>query len=370
MSKKILYFVTEDRSLLSHRLPLAKAARAAGYEVVVACRVRYDKAQLEKAGLRVIPLKQLKRGGTNPFQELAALREIIKVYKSERPDIVHQVTMKPVLYGSMAARIARVPRVVNALGGLGFLYMSQSFKARALRTLISPFVKFLLNRKGTKLILQNPDDQSTLGRLVRPETVELIRGAGVDITHFSQTPEPKTSPIRVAVVSRMLKDKGIGEVVEASRLLKGRGVDIQFCLYGDPDPENPTSCTEAELQAWVSEGLITYHGPIDDAKEAYKDCHIATLPSYREGMPKSLLEAAAMGRPIVTTDVPGCRDVVQDGVNGFLVPAKNAEALAAALEKLVSDAGLRKMFGAQGRKLCETNFAEEIILKQTLALYQ
>lgn len=367
---KILYLVGEDWSFLSHRLPVARAARDAGFEVVVATRVRGHARDIEREGFRLIPLK-LARGGRNPLRDLYTVAELIRLYRRERPDIVHHVALKPVLYGSLAAACARVRHVVNALTGLGYVFLSTELRARALRAVLTPLLRVLLNRPGNRLLLQNSDDARllTAERIADAANISIIRGSGVDIEAFQPGPELPGDPVAV-LASRMLWDKGVGELVEAARILKERGVRLRILLLGDPDPENPASIPRDRLESWDREGVVTWRGRVSGMPHILRNCHIAVLPSYREGLPKGLLEAAAAGLPIVATDVPGCREIARDGDNAILVPVKNAAALASALERLAGDPELRRKMGWRGRKLAEQEFAERIVVGQTLDLYR
>ncbi|MEX0696795.1 MAG: glycosyltransferase family 4 protein, partial [Dongiaceae bacterium] len=367
---KILFLVTEDWYFCSHRLGLARAARDAGAEVAVATRVRDHGRVITDQGFRLLPLT-LRRGGRNPLAELPALAEIVRIYRRERPDLVHHVAMKPVLYGSLAAALARVPVVVNALTGLGALFIGGSATARLLGPVVRAALQPLLDRANSHLILQNDDDRALLERhgLIRHERVHLIRGSGVDVGRFRPAPEPDGPPV-AALVARMLWDKGVGEFVAAARLLKRRGVAARLVLAGPPDPENPAAIPEAVLRAWQAEGAVEWRGAVADIAGLWAEASIAVLPSYREGLPKALLEAAACGRPLVAADVPGCREIVRPGATGVLVPPRDAGALADAIELLADDAALRARLGRQARALAEAEFAEEIVVRRTLDLYR
>ena len=367
---KLLFLVTEDWYFCSHRLPLARAAKAAGYEVVVATRIGRHADAISGEGFKLIPIG-LRRRSHNPLRELAAILEIAGIYRRERPDLVHHVALKPVLYGSLAARLARVPAVVNALAGLGFVFASASLRARLLRPWVVGALRLLLDADGARLIVQNPDDRRMLvdHGVVAAARVRLIRGSGVDIRRFAPTPEPVGTPL-VMLPGRLLWDKGVGEFVAAARLLKERGVAARFVLVGDGDPENPAAIPDEVLQAWRQDGVVECWGRREDMPEVLGSSHIVCLPSYREGLPKALLEAAACGRPIVATDVPGCREIVIDGSNGLLVPPRDAPALAAAIVRLLAQAKLRAEMGRRGRELVELEFSEEIVVAQTLAVYR
>ncbi|HSS63985.1 MAG TPA: glycosyltransferase family 4 protein, partial [Gammaproteobacteria bacterium] len=302
---KLLYLVTEDWYFCSHRLPIARAARDAGFEVLVATRVDRHADAIRSEGFQLFPLK-LRRRGMHPWRELAALIEIVKLYRRVRPEIVHHVAMKPVIYGSIAARFSGVSTVVNALAGLGYVFASSSLRARLLRPFVRLALRGLISGRGRHAVVQNPDDRHLMQGIGIPERqLSIIRGSGVDVTAFRPGPEPE-GKIVVTMVSRMLWDKGVGELVEAARRLECSGKDIRVQLVGPPDHENPAAIPEWTLREWEQEGIVQWLGQRDDIAELWTASHIAVLPSYREGLPKSLLEAAACGRPMVATDVAGC----------------------------------------------------------------
>ncbi|MBN4079183.1 glycosyltransferase family 4 protein [Beggiatoa alba] len=369
---KLLYFVTEDWYFCSHRLPIARAARDAGCEVVVATHVDAHGGTITREGFRLIPL-QMRRRSKNPLRELAAVLEIISIYRRERPDLVHHVALKPVLYGALAARFTGVSAVVNALAGLGYVFSSSQSRARILKRFVRAAFRALLNRQNSVVLLQNPDDQRMLieSKTILPERTALIRGSGVNIQRFRPSPELDDGSVMVTLVARMLRDKGILEFVEASRFLRQQGVQFRAVLVGTPDPDNPTSISVSQLEAWQAEGLIEWWGKNNDIPSVWVQSHIAVLPSaYGEGVPMSLIEAAACGRPIITTDMPGCREIVQHEKNGLLVPIKDSKALADAICRLIENPGLRRQMGQEGRKLVEKEFSEAVVVEQTLKLYQ
>ncbi len=367
---RLLYLVTEDWYFCSHRLPVARAARDAGAEVVVATRVTAHGPAIEAEGFRLVPLSW-RRGSHGPLAELAAVREITGVYRRERPDLVHHVALKPVIHGAIAAWRAGVPHVVNALTGLGALFIGSSARTRILGATARAALKPLLNRAGSRVILQNDDDRRLLEArgLLRHDRVSLIRGSGVDTARFQPTPEPDGPPVAV-LVARMLRDKGVVEFVAAAHLLKQRGVEVRMQLAGPTDPDNPAAIDEATLRAWQAEGDIEWLGPVADMPALWARSHIAVLPSYREGLPKALLEAAASGRALVATDVPGCREIVRHEETGLLVPARDPAALADAIQRLANDGTLRRRLGANARAVAESEFAEAIVVRETTALYR
>lgn len=367
MPGTLLYFVTEDWAFWLHRVALARAARDAGWRVVVACNCNGHRARIEAEGFTVEPLP-LRRRSLNPLRELATLFAIVRLYRRVRPDVVHQIALKPVVYGSLAAWIAGVPAVLNMLAGMGYVFISDAPKARLLRPIVKMAFRRLFSWPNTRLVVQNEDDRAAFAKVVGPDRLHLIRGSGVDTNVFVPSPEPDSVPV-AALIGRMLWDKGVGEAVEAARILKRRGVALRLVLVGPPDPDNPRSIPEARLRAWHDEGVIEWWGATEDIVSVWRQAAIAVLPSYREGLPKALLEAAAAGRPMVAADVPGCREIVHHEVNGLLVPVREAEPLADALQRLVEDAGLRTRLGTEGRRLVEAELSDDAVIRQFLTLY-
>jgi len=367
---RLLFLVSEDWYFISHRLHLAKAAQAAGFDVAIATRIGLHGDLLKATGLHVFPLN-LQRRSRNTMRELMAVREIIGIYRSFNPQIVHHVALKPAIYGSVAARIAGVPIVINALAGLGYVFSSRDFYARLLQPVVLAIFRSLFRGKHLKVIFQNADDREFMVRLgvVRDEQALLIRGVGVDIKMFF--PEmPEAGKAQVVFPARMLFDKGLREFVAAARLLQSEGSDARFILVGEPDEDNPASANTRTLNQWVAEGAVEWWGRRDDMPLVLRQATLVCLPSYREGLPKALLEAASSGKPIVATDVPGCREIVLPGVNGLLVPPRDSRALAIAIDRLLRDSEMRERFGRNGRQLVEEQFSDETIAAQTLRLYQ
>ncbi len=365
--RKLLFLVTEDYYFVSHRLALATAAKAAGYDVCVATRVRECGDTIREAGIRVIPFENV-RSGLNPLIELATLWRLVRVYRLERPDILHHVAMKPVLYGTVAGRLAGRPAIINAVAGMGWLFTSKTGLARWLVPAVRRGLRHVL--ANGIAIVQNPDDLRLVAQLGVPkEGIRLVPGSGVDLRRFS--PQPPPAGVAVVILpARLLWDKGVGEFATAARMLRNRGIAARFLLAGEPDPLNPASIPLSTVAGWVEEGILEHLGWVPDMAQLLGRCHIVCLPSFREGLPKALIEAAAAGRPIVTTDVPGCREVVSDGDNGCLVPARNAEALADALARLIGDPEMQRRMGARSRIRAEQRFGLEAVVAQTLALYR
>lgn len=370
MKKRLLFVVNDAAFFLSHRLPIALGAQCSGYEVCVASMPGPAVTEIKKHGFSHVELP-LTRSGKNPFSELFVLFSIYRLFLSWRPDLVHLVTIKPVIYGNIAARLAGVRGVVAAVSGLGFVFMASGLKASLFRTGVKWLYRFAFGKKNLRVIFQNPDDRDVLLAMaaLEPRKVEMIRGAGVDLTHYSVLPEPEGKAV-VSLAARLLVDKGIGEFIEAARLLKRRGVEAKFNLIGDTDPGNPSSLTSNDLDALRAEGLVELLGFRKDVAQLFANSHIVVLPSYREGLPKVLVEAAACGRAVVTTDVPGCRDAIEPDVTGLLVPVRDPFALADAIQRLIDDPKLRQQMGREGRELAEREFAIERVVRRHLDIYQ
>jgi len=366
--RTILYLVTEDWYFWSHRLPIARAARDEGARVVVAARMAGHRDRIAAEGFVPVPIP-FDRSGTNPVRDIGTMYAIWRAMRAHRPDLVHNVAVKPVVYGSFCARAAGVPAIVNAMAGLGYLYSSDSMKARLLRAMFAMALRRAAASPGARTIVQNGDDRAELARLGAPEgQIVLIAGSGVDPAAFAPSAEPEGVPVAVCV-SRMLYDKGIAELVEAARILKKRGVVLRVRLVGGTDA-NPASISQEKLDEWAREGVVEVVGPSREIAREYREGHIAVLPSYREGLPKSLLEGASCGRPLVATDVPGCREICRDGVTGLLVPPKDPVVLADTLQRLAEDPALRAHLGANARAAVEAEFSEAIVVERTLAVYR
>jgi glycosyltransferase involved in cell wall biosynthesis len=365
--KKLLFLVTEDWYFVAHRLALAIAAREAGYAVSVATRVRKHGDIIRAAGLKLIPFEN-SRSSLNPFGEFWTLVRLTRLWLREKPDVAHHVAMKPVLYGSIAARIARTPRVINALAGMGWLFTSGTGRARWLKPVVRRALRLLL--KSGPVLVENPDDAKLLVHMGVPEgLIRRIAGSGVDLQRFSPQPEPGGVPV-VLLCARLLWHKGVGEFVAAARLLKERGIAARFVLAGEPDQANPSAIPQDQIGQWVEEGVVEYVGWVDDMPQLLAGSCVVCLPSYYgEGIPMALIEAAASGRPIVTTDMPGCREAVHSGDNGLLVPPRNPGALADELARLIADPVLRRKMGARGRIRAEREFGADGVIRQILALY-
>lgn len=352
-------------------MALARAMVCRGYEVHVAASQSSDKARrlIESAGLTFHPI-QLDRSGLGPFGEIQTAVALIKLYREIRPQIVHHVTIKPVLYGGILARFARVPRIVAAIPGLGFSFGRPGLRGSLSRRMLLLLYRLAFGTPVCRVIFQNVEHRNMFvyAGILEGSRALVIRGAGVDTNEFRPSPEP-SGPVKVVLAARMLREKGVEEFRLAAAALKGQGSNAIFSLVGDVDEHNPGSLDRATLQSWHDSGVIEWRGFSDRMADVLANCHIVCLPSYAEGLPKVLLEAAAAGRPIVTTDIPGCRDIGRHGENAYVVPVKDSAALAAALERLIADRELRRRFGMKGRELVEREFSIETVISQTAALY-
>ena len=376
---KIVLFANTDWYLYNFRRSLALALREAGHELLLLSPPGEYGARLRALGLRWEPVP-MDRRSLNPLREAAVLVHLWRLFRRERPDLVHGFTIKCAVYGSLAARAAAVPARVNAVTGMGYVFTSTDAKARALRPLVRLLMRAALDGRDARLILQNPDDVAVFeqARLVAPGHIRLIPGSGVDCVRFApgesvgrgHAPDADTPPFRVLLAARLLWDKGLAEFVDAARRLHGEGRAIDFLLAGDPDPGNPAAVPEATVHGWVAEGLLQWLGHVDDMPALFASVDVVVLPSYREGLPKGLIEAGACALPLVTTDVPGCREVVTDGVDGLLVPVRDADALATAIARLHDDPALASRLGAAARARALAEFDEQIVIARTLAVYR
>jgi glycosyltransferase involved in cell wall biosynthesis len=371
MKPRILLVANVEWYFALHRMPLARALRAAGCEVTVAAGIeRNDHRIIEAEGFRFLPLS-LERRSTAPHRQLAAIWELFLLYRRERPALVHHFTIKPVIYGSLSARWARVPAVVNSIPGLGYMFLGTGLGGRFRQSLAAAAYRCALAGDTTHVIFENPEDRSRFvgQRIVPPERTTLIRGVGVNINDFAPAPEPRGVPV-LLLASRLLWDKGIGELVEAGAILKQEGLSCRVVLAGIPDAGNPNSVPQEQLECWHARGDIEWWGLRKDMPEVLRQATIVVLPTtYPEGIPRILIEAASAGRPIVATDAPGCREIVRQGENGLLVPVRDARAVAQAIASLLRDPELRARMGTRGREIALTGFSEEQVVRETLAVY-
>jgi glycosyltransferase involved in cell wall biosynthesis len=367
---KILFLVTEDWYFWSHRLRLAQAARSAGAEILIMTHVGQLRAAMEEAGFQVVPWN-ISRHSLNPLRELDALFQVVRVYRRERPDLLHHVALKPIFFGGVAARLCGGIASVNAIAGLGHVFTSSLWSMHLLRTVLSKLLRVALKGTNAKSVFENEDNRSLLVQkgIVSMDQSVVIRGTGVNTEEFSPRPEPTGIPV-VMLASRMLWEKGVGEFVTAARMLRGQGLLARFVLVGRPDPENPSSIPDGQLGRWQDSGLVEYWGHRDGMAAVLAQSNVVCLPSYLEGLPRVLIEAAACGRAIVTTDVPGCREVVRHNDNGLLVPPRDSDALASALANLIRNPHLRSTMGARGRHVVVREFSEEVVFPQFMAIYR
>jgi len=366
---KILFVVNEDWAFNSHFLDRALAAKENGFVVGLATRCTQDTKALEASGISVFPINMSRRG-LNPLREMVVVLKLAMIYRQFRPNILHHVALKPIVVGTIASHVLRNVQVVNAPIGMGYIYSSTDKKAQVIRPIFTFILKIMLGARGSHVIIENSDDFKYLveNGFVKSTNISLICGAGVDLKIFCQVPEP-VDGIVITLIARMLRDKGIEEFVESASLLKKKFPDAVFRLVGDVDNGNPSSLSPGRIHEWQAGGSIEWLGRRDDIPRIIGQSNIVCLPSYREGLPKTLIEAAAVGRAIVATDVHGCREVVKHGVNGLLVPPRDPIALAEALELLILNPELRTRMGDESRKRAEAEFGSDLINKQTLQVY-
>ena len=367
---RILFVFTEDWAFLSLFLDRAVAAKDAGYEVGVVVHCNKYEQTIKDYGLQVFP-HNISRSGTNPLREISSILQMVKTFRSFKPTIIHLAALKPILIGSLASLFFPKSKIVNAPVGMGYIFSSSDRKARLLRPILRLVLRFVLGRKRTLTIIENSDDLQTLvdGKFVKKSQIILIRGTGVKLQDFITTPEP-AGPKVVLLIARMLRDKGVLEFVESARIVKRSHPDVNFWLVGNTDSGNPTSLTGDQIRTWESEGLVSWFGYREDVPQLLQQCHIVCLPSYREGFGKVLIEAGAAQRAVVTTNVPGCRESIENGRNGLLVEPRDPAALATALISLLDNDEMRTAMATEGRHRVETQFSSEIINAQTLAVYE
>lgn len=370
MSRTLMFVVNVDWFFLSHRLPIALEALRQGYQVHIATGLTDKQGELERHGLVVHPLA-LDRSSAGLGSAWRTMLQLRQIFKAVQPDLVHLVTIKPVLLGGLVARLAGVPAVVAAVSGLGFVFMARGTKAAVRRWLVGALYRVALGHRNVKVIFQNADDLRRLAKVAHlpAAKVAMIRGSGVDLARYAYVPLPGGVPV-VVLAARLLADKGVLEFVQAARLLRQRGCNARFVLVGTVDTANPTSFTDADVSAWVHDGVVEWWGHRADMPQILAAAQLVVLPSYREGLPKVLIEAAACGRAVVTTDVPGCRDAIDPGVTGVLVPVRNAVALADAMAALINDPLRCKVMGDAGRALAEKAFDVRQVVAAHLQIYQ
>lgn len=367
---KIVYIVNVDWFFISHRLPIALEAIDQGHEVYLFAKDTGKMEYLRSLGISIFPIN-LERGSINPFQSLKLLSDLKEQIAKIKPDVVHLVTIKPVLIGGLAAILAKVPAIVYAISGLGFIFTNTMLKAKILRLGIIPLYRLALSAKNKTVIVQNLDDLRILRQYVAiPESqTVLIPGSGVNLEQFNIQLLPLENKT-VLMACRLLADKGVYEFHKSALLLRAKYPDVRFVLVGGIDPDNPTSLTKKELNEWLEKGDLEWWGYQSNMSEVLSQATIVVLPSYREGMPKVLLEAQALGRPIVTTDVPGCREAIENGKTGFLVKVKNSQSLADAIEKLINNDELCLEFSHNARVLAEQKFDIKQVVNTHIHIYE
>jgi glycosyltransferase involved in cell wall biosynthesis len=369
--KTLIFIVTEDWFFASHFLPMLRAAREAGFAPAVICRVDRHRAAIEAEGARVIPL-DADRGRREIGAALATIRQLTRILRAERPEIVHLIALWPIALGGLAAKLAGVKRRVYAVTGLGFLGAASTLAARAARLATRLLLRGPLDGRSVRFLLENPDDAKLLGfDPAAARRLVIVGGAGVDPDVYAPGPLPQAPPLRIAVIARMLWSKGIDVAVEAAKLARARGAAIELSLYGEPDPTNPKTIPRETLEAWSREPGIAWRGRTNDAAAVWREQHVCCLPSRGgEGLPRTLLEGASCGRAVLTSDVPGCRALVRDGVEGLLVPPGNAPALAAAMVRLARDPALSARLGEAARQRVLSGFTERHVTDTVAAMYR
>lgn len=367
----LVFVISEDWAFWTHRLNLAKAAIADGFNVTLVTRCDNHVDRIKAEGISVVPFKCGRRL-TNPISLYWAIQELSSIFRHLRPDIVHNVTIKNVIIGSVAARLAGVKNVVNAVAGFGYLSNASGWKNRTMQAAVRFSLRIATARMNMPIIVQNVDDRQKLidWNVATPPNVVLMRGAGIDVMQYKPSPPPVGIPV-VLMACRMIWSKGVREFVEAAKLVKSRGIMASFVLAGRVDTDNPAHVPEQMLRLWHEQGDVEWLEHCEEMPRVYASSSIVCLPTfYGEGLPKVLLEAAACGKPLITTDTPGCRDICRDGVNGRLVPPRDVKALADAICELVLDSDFRHVLGCHGRAIVEAEFTAESIAAQTVALYR
>jgi glycosyltransferase involved in cell wall biosynthesis len=365
---RLLYVVSEDWYFLSHRLPMARAARAAGFEVHVATNVQTGAAAIAREQFILHPVP-FARGSYSPNAALRTAMALRRVHARVKPSLVHHISPQPIVLGLLSV-IDRQVRAVNSMTGLGYTFISKRRSAAVVRPFVATLLRALINRDGLINVVQNDDDRGRLVSIgVAPHRIAIIRGSGVDVKRLRPLPEPEGPPT-VGFVGRLLDDKCIRTLIVAHRLLRIRDPKLRLLIAGMPDPANPASLTGEEAAAWSKQAGITWLGHVDDVTQVWRQAHIAVLPSRREGLPLSLLEAAACGRAMVASDVAGCREIVVAQESGLLVPVDNAPALADAIWRLWTEPELRRKYGLRARELAVEYFSADAIGEQMAALYR
>lgn len=364
---RLLYLVTEDWYFVTHRMPMARAARDAGYEIHVATRIGEFAKTIAAEGFRVHAL-DLYRGSINPFRFFSAIASVRRLYRQLSPTLVHHIALQPSVVGAIAARGLPLAQL-NSIFGFGSSFTSNGLKARMARLFLRPLLPRLFNVGRSMTMVVNPDHRALLIKFgVVPDRIAVIPGSGVDLARFTLLPE-LTGPIAAGYAGRMLNDKGVRTLVEAQQRLVQSGKPIQLLLAGTPDPANPNSISQSELEEWSRRPGVVWLGHVSDIREVWAKAHVAVLASHGEGLPMSLVEAAACGRALVATDVSGCREIARDGINAILIPVDDVSALANALSRLTDDPELRQRMAAAGRRIVEAEYSSDLVADKIVALY-
>jgi glycosyltransferase involved in cell wall biosynthesis len=372
---KFVFFANTDWYLYNFRLSTALRLRSEGHEVVMVSPPGNFGARFAAHGFRWVPLSSMDRASLNPLREMVTLYQLARVLRRERPDLLHSFTLKCAIYGALAARAAHVPAVVNAVAGMGYVFTSNAIKARVLRPWVRVLLRAALSGSRSLLVLQNPDDAAAFraNGLTAPHKIRVIRSSGVNTTRFHPALHMAGSHerLRVLLAARLLWEKGVQEFADAAAIVRAWGRDVEFLLAGTPDAGNPHSVPQQQVQQWADAGVIRWLGHVDDMPALLHTVHVMALPSYyREGVPKCLIEAAACGLAIITTDLPGCREVVtQDGVDGLQVEARNAHALAEHIVRLDDDRELLAKLGRRAREKAVAEFDERDVIQKTVDVY-
>lgn len=372
---KFMFFANTDWYLYNFRMSTAMHLKAQGAEVVMLSPPGPFGARFADKGIRWVTLPAMDRASLNPMREALTLRQVVRVLSEERPDLLHNFTVKCAVYGALAARMAGVPAVVNAVAGLGYVFTSDAMMAKTLRPVVKVLMRGTLGRENSRLVLQNPDDAHAFvnSRLVPEQNIRLIRSSGVNTQRFApaERQDDQEKPLRVLLAARLLWEKGVREFVDAAAMVRARGCPMEFLIAGAPDPGNPRSVEQANVDEWVAKGLVTWLGHVEDMPKLLRSVDVMALPSYyREGVPKSLIEGAACGLALVTTNLPGCREVVScHGVDGLHATPRDAASLAELLISLHQDRALLRRLGESARRKALSDFDEKIVINRTLEVY-
>lgn len=370
MNKKVLLFTNDDWSFVNFRWDLACALQKLGYQVFVLAKSTTHQKKIEAAGFKFLSVS-LERGRLNPWREGLTLWSVIKIYRQVAPDICHHFAIKPIIYGSIAAFFAKTKKIVNTITGLGSVFVGKEWKARIWKRGVLWVYRAIFNRENAWTIVQNHDDyEYFVAQAISPKRMRIILGSGVNLQQYPQQPLP-SPPLVVAMVARLIKQKGIQDYVEAAKQVRQKKPEVRFVLVGDIDKQNPSAISDTELARWKEENHVEFLGHLNRVIDVWKQAHVAVLTTInREGLPKALLEAAALGRALIATDIPGNRELVRQGENGFLIPAQDPSALSSAILELAEDSALLECFAKAARSDVEQFFSSDVVNQQIVTLYQ